>query len=348
MADKALSQAEVESLLSTMEGAVGAAGGSRAPAGHGPGGWPGEQVLPYDFKRPERIGKEQMRALQSLHEGFARTFGAELSALLRSDAHVALVSGEQIAFSEVVASLENPTCVSILRAELLESYLILEINPSILYPLIDRLLGGGNNSGSIARRPLTEIELRLAARITLLLLRELRKAWANVLPLNCSVERVETDPQLAQGVPPHEVVVLFGFEITLGEQCGLMNLCIPSTAIERISGKLTSSGWASAGKSAATPESAAHISREINRSLVELVVTLAETKISTGDLLELRVGDVITTDKDVRSSLDVAVQDVAKFLATPGALKGQKAIQIESAAQVAPAEKGSGSDQAPN
>ncbi|MEX2025771.1 MAG: FliM/FliN family flagellar motor switch protein, partial [Pirellulaceae bacterium] len=80
-----------------------------------------------------------------------------------------------------------------------------------------------------------------------------------------------------------------------------------------------------------TPESMSHISRQIDRSLVDVVVTLAETKISTGDLLGLRVGDVVTTDKDVRSPLEVAVQGVSKFLASPGSIKGQKAIQIESA-----------------
>ena len=125
-----------------------------------------EKITPYDFKRPERVGKEQMRALQTLHEGFGRNFGAALSALLRSIVEVKLTSVDQLTYSEFVFSLENPTCFNLLKAEPLEGNLILDVNPSILYPIIDRLLGGGREGGPLARRPLTEIELRLVSRIT--------------------------------------------------------------------------------------------------------------------------------------------------------------------------------------
>jgi flagellar motor switch protein FliM len=336
MADEALSQAEVESLLNSLDSSpTKAAAAPQAAVGGRSGpktaGWSRERVLPYDFKRPERVGKEQMRALQSLHEGFSRNFSAELSALLRSIVEVKLTSVDQLTYSEFIFSLENPTCFNLIRAEPLEGHVILDINPSILYPIIDRLLGGGKEGGGIARRPLTEIELRLVTRITHLFLKEMRRAWENVLLLHLSVDRVESNPQLVQIVPPNEVVILISFEVTLGELRGMMNMCIPFNTIERISGKLVSNSWVTFGKSVATPESVAHISRQIDRSLVDVVVTLAETKISTGDLIGLRVGDVVTTDKDVRSPLEVAVQGVPKYLASPGSIKGQKAIQIESA-----------------
>lgn len=328
MAEEVLSQAEVESLLTNMETGTRAST-QKQGAGKGPSRLR-DRVLPYDFKRPERVGKEQMRALQSLHEGFGRNFGAELSALLRSIVEVKLTSVDQLTYSEFIFSLENPTCFNLLRAEPLEGYLILDINPSILYPIIDRLLGGGKESGAIARRPLTEIELRLMSRITQLFLNELRHSWENVLPLKLSVDRVESNPQLVQIVPPNEVVILISFELVLGEIRGMMNMCIPFNSIERISGKLSSNNWATYGKSTSTPESAQQISRRIDRSIVDIVVTLAESKISTDDLLGLRVGDIITTDKDVREPLDVAVQGMTKFHAAAGALKGKKAVQIES------------------
>ncbi|MDX1945535.1 MAG: flagellar motor switch protein FliM [Pirellulaceae bacterium] len=331
MADEALSQAEVESLLHAMETqgpppatAVAASSGPRAA------GRAREKVVPYDFKRPERVGKEQMRALQSLHEGFGRNFGAALSALLRSIVEVKLTSVDQLTYGEFVFSLENPTCFSLLKAEPLEGNLILDINPSILYPIIDRLLGGGKETGPISRRPLTEIELRLVARITGLFLQELKHAWQNVLPLNLAVERVESNPQLVQIVPPNEVVVLISFELTLGELRGMINLCIPFNAIERISSKLAANTWATYGKTGATPQSRAQIGRQIDGALVDVVVTLAETRITTGDLVGLRVGDIISTDKDIHAPLDVAVEGVPKFLASAGALKGNKAVRIEA------------------
>ncbi|MBC7852368.1 MAG: flagellar motor switch protein FliM [Pirellulaceae bacterium] len=329
MPDEVLSQSEVESLLSTMEAGSTRASAPKQAVAKAQARFR-ERVLPYDFKRPERVGKEQMRALQSLHEGFGRNFGAELSALLRCIVEVKLTSVDQLTYSEFIFSLENPTCFNLLRAEPLEGNLILDINPSILYPIIDRLLGGGKEAGTIARRPLTEIELRLMSRITQLFLNELRHAWENVLPLKLSVERVESNPQLVQIVPPNEVVILISFELVLGEIRGMMNMCIPFNAIERISGKLTSNNWATYGKGTSTPESMQQITRRIDRSVVDVVVTLAESKISTEELLGLRVGDIITTDKDVRQPLDVAVQGMTKFHAAPGAIKGKKAVQIEA------------------
>src|SRR5688500_14635691 len=215
MADEILSQAEVESLISAMEAAPPppSAALPAAPAPVRPAARQREKVLGYDFKRPERVGKEQMRALQSLHEGLGRNFGAALSALLRTIVEVKLTSVDQLTYSEFVFSLENPTCFNLLKAAPLEGHLILDINPSILYPIIDRLLGGGKESPTVTRRPLTEIELRLVGRITTLFLQELKHAWKDVLPLQLEVERVESNPQLVQIVPPNEVVVLVSFEL---------------------------------------------------------------------------------------------------------------------------------------
>ena len=287
------------------------------------------EVHSYDFKRPERVGKEKIRALQTLHEGFGRNFAAGLSAMLRSMVEVKLAGVDQLTFSEFIFSLENPTCLNLLTAEPLEGNLILEINPSILYPIIDRLLGGGREGGPLARRPLTEIELRLVSRINELFLRELGEAWKNVLQLDPKVERVESNPQLIQIVPPNEVVVLISFDVALGEVRGMVNLCIPYNTIERISGKLSANSWVTYGRREATPDSIQQVSQRLKSAMLELRVRLAQTRITTGELIGLRVGDVITTEKDVRSPLLVTVEGVPKYRASPGAYKAHKAIRIE-------------------
>jgi flagellar motor switch protein FliM len=246
---------------------------------------------------------------------------------------VKLTSVDQLTYSEFIFSLENPTCFNLLKADPLEGNLILDINPSILYPIIDRLLGGGREGTSLARRPLTEIELRLVSRITSLFLNELHHAWENVLDLRLEVVRVESNPQLAQIVPPNEVVVLISFELAIGDVRGMMNLCIPYNAIERISGKLSANSWVTYGRRAATPETIESISQNLRSSLVSLDVRLATTRITAGELLGLRVGDIITTNKDIRSPLLVTVEGVPKFRASPGAFKNHKAIRISNMIQ---------------
>lgn len=316
-----LSQAEVDNLLSAID--------QTAPAEPGDGR-SRDKVAVYDFKRPERVGKEQMRALQTMHEGFGRNFGAALSAMLRTMVEVKLTSVDQLTYSEFVFSLENPTCFNLISAAPLEGQLILDVNPSILFPVIDRMLGGSTTSAPPARRPLTEIELRLVSRITGLFLREMQHAWENVLPLELSVDRVESNPQLVQIIPANEVIVLISFELTVGETRGMMNLCIPFNSIERISAKLSSNSWVSYSKRPATPESMQKIGNQLAAAPVEVVATLASTRITTSDVLGLRVGDIIASEKDVKEPLIISVEGKPKFYASPGKYKGRKAIQIRA------------------
>jgi flagellar motor switch protein FliM len=324
MSGDVLSQAEVESLLSAMDSreADVIADAATSRIRHR------DKISPYDFKRPERVGKEQMRSLQTMHEAFGRNYGASLSALLRTIVELKLTSVDQLTYSEFVFSLENPTCFNLINAAPLEGQLILDINLSLLFPIIDRLLGGGIDPGMPARRPLTEIELRLVARITDLFCKEMKQAWENVLELDLAIDRVESNPQLVQIVPPNEVVVLISFELTIGEARGMMNLCIPFNAIERISTRLSSNSWVSYGKKLATPENIQRISSQLTDAVVEVVVDLAETNISTSDLIGLRVGDIIATEKDVARPLVVSIEGRPKFHAQPGAFKGRKAIQV--------------------
>lgn len=335
MSDDALGNEELEELLRSME-----SGGAVSPTpvpvqAESDVGMSGsgksnsrQRVVSYDFKRPERVGKDQMRALQSLHEGFARNFGATLSALLRTLAESKLISVDQLTYSEFVYSLEIPTCFNLLRPTPLEGNWILDISPSILYPIIDRMLGGKSGNDSTLKRPLSDIELRLTSRVTNAFLRNLREAWINAIDLDIQVERVESNPQLVQIVPPNEVVILVSLEIVISNARGTVNLCIPFNTIERIGSKLTSNSWIGYASSRANETTARHIESLIDHSNIEVVVDLVKTDIRAVDLINLQVGDIITTDKDCRSPLEVSVAGVGKFQAKPGAFKGRKAVEI--------------------
>jgi flagellar motor switch protein FliM len=326
--DGKLSRDDVESLLKG--GAPAAAPVAVAKPEPPPKPAPKVRVLAYDFRRPERVGKELVRALQSLHEGLARNFGASLSALLRSMIEVRLISVDQLTYREFIQSLEVPTCFNLLRPKPLERNWILDISPSLLYPIIDRMLGGNVASDSNVTRPLSEIELRLATRISNAFLRELRTAWLSILALEIDVERVESNPQLVHIVPPNEVVVMVSFEVAMGQTRGMMNLCIPFNSIERVASKLTSSSWVGYTGAAASKETQDYMLDRLDGSAVNVVVTLARSQITTGDLFDLQIGDIISTEKDVSQPLEVEISDAVKFLASPGAFKGRKAIKIDT------------------
>ena len=330
MAD-VLSQSEVESLLAALDPAAQSADGSRRsePQRHDDFN---AQISVYDFNRPESVSKEQMRAFQGLHESFSHEFGAALSGMLRTIVEVKLISVDQLTYSEFVFSLENPTCFNLLRSVGLDGNIILDLNPSIIFPIVDRLLGGGReNSTGFPSRPLTEIELRLVSRITDLALIGLENAWKNLCQLGLSVTQVESNPQLVQIVPPNEATVLISFEITMGEVRGIMNLCIPFNTIEPLAGKLSSDTWAAYTKRVTDPRQKLNLETGVTRSCVEMVVQLAETTLSASSLHNLSVGDVVMTDKEKSQGLRVVIEGRPMFLAQPGLYKGHKAVQIERA-----------------
>ena len=341
MSEESLSQNQVESLLKAMESVDSAPPKPEPPKFSdqtSPAAKPrqsslmsaGARVTAYDFKRPERVGKDQMRAMQSLHESLARNFGAVVSGMLRTMIEVKLLSVDQLTYSEFVFSLDNPSCFNVLNAKPLEGNWILDISPTLSYAIIDRMLGGDPDPNETIRRPLTEIETRLMSRVVDLFLKQLTKSWENIVNLELSIDKVESNPQLVQIVPPNEVVILVGLEVTLGKNRGMLNLCIPFNTIEAYNSKLSRNGWVGYGKANPSEETRDRISHSMSEAPVDIIVTLARSKIRTADLLELAIGDVITTEKEVSGALELAVQDVPKFNARVGAFKGKKAVRIES------------------
>ncbi|MGI9474920.1 MAG: flagellar motor switch protein FliM [Rubripirellula sp.] len=344
MSDESLSQNQVESLLKAMETVEGGPPKPHAskftsdktpvmgggPNGHGGMVGSGARITAYDFKRPERVGKEQMRAMHSLHEALARNFGAAVSGMLRTMIEVKLLSVDQLTYSEFVFSLDNPSCFNVLKPTPLNGNWILDIAPALSYAIIDRMLGGDPNPNDTIRRPLTEIENRLIGRVVETFLLQLKNAWENIIELELDVVSVESNPQLVQIVPPNEVVILVGFEVLLGKNRGMLNLCIPFNTIENYNSKLSRNGWVGYGKGTPTETTRGKITSSVDRAPVDIVVTLARSKIRTGDLLDLSVGDIITTEKEVNDPLELAVQDVPKYNAHPGAFKGKKAVRIDT------------------
>ncbi|MDE6044095.1 MAG: flagellar motor switch protein FliM, partial [Helicobacter sp.] len=100
------------------------------------------QVTLYDFKRPNRVSKEQLRAFRGIHDKMARNLSSQISAVMRSIVEIQLHSVDQMTYGEFLMSLPSPTSFNVFSLKPLDGTGVLEINPSIAFPMIDRLLGG--------------------------------------------------------------------------------------------------------------------------------------------------------------------------------------------------------------
>lgn len=336
-----LDQSEVDALLAAVDsGSVPAAAPGKVqqntPEVFSSRGKAQMDVDTYDFKRPERVSKDQMRALEALHEGFGRNFGAALSGYLRTIIEVSVAHIEQLTYSEFIHSLPNPTCFNLLKAEQLDGQLCLEISPLIIYPIIDRLLGGSNADLFIPQRPLTQIEQRLVQRITDRAMHFLSEAWTNLTPVTFSLQDFESNPQLVQIVPPNETVVVIGFELRMGNRAGTMSLCIPYNVIEPVMTQLSAQSWFTYQRRAGQDDSIKKVTKSVSNAPVEMRAILARTRISLNDLLTLQPGDLITTDKPVASEIVIQVEGRSKFHAQLGQMRGKRAAQITRIAKEQP------------
>jgi len=307
-----LSRAEVESLR-----AAAPAGNSNVP---GPHGATVELARGRrDSATTPRSGQPPLDLLQTQHERAARAFRDALQRLIPGAVDVRLSGIELTTYHRFASLLVTPTHCQTLKAAALGGPVVFDLDTAIAFPIVDRLLGG-QESGSIARRPLTDIEERLIARVTGLFLAAWQQAAVGEKPLAFESIRVESDPRMLQAMSPGEPVIAARYLLMIGRSEGLLQLCTPVRLIDSSTGQLL--GPASSGAGAQVATRAAD-------GTVELVVELARTRITAEDLATLRPGDIITTDQEASAPITATAAGVRTLKVRPGAHEGRKAIRVE-------------------
>jgi flagellar motor switch protein FliM len=296
--DRVLSQQEIDSVFKRMQK-------SRAPED------PAKKAQPYDFRRPDRIAKDQLRSIHMLHENFARSLASSLSAYLRAYVMVNLVSVEQISFLEFTQCLPSPSCIVSMAMKSFDSNAILEMNPTIVYPVLEMLLGGSGKTRLKVDREITEIEQSLLDGVLRIVLHDLEDAWLPITPINFRIEKHETEPQLLQILSPSEAVVAVGIEIRIGEQAGMMNVGIPSIIIKMLRAKFDQQ-W-SVRKAEASEDDRQRALKLLLRSQVKFDSRLQGPTMSVQEVLNLGPGDVLAFDYPLDRPVDLLVNGKMVF-----------------------------------
>ncbi|MBL9147100.1 MAG: flagellar motor switch protein FliM [Phycisphaerae bacterium] len=285
-------------------------------------------IRDYDFKRPERISKDQMHALHTMHETFARNFGAAASGFLRQIVEIRVTKAEQITYQEYISSLPVPTSFNLVKAPPLSGPFCLEVSPLTVYPIIDRLLGGNGKELFIPQRPPTHIEQKLIQKLLHRAMQTLQEAWSSAAEIAFELGDMEANPQLVQIVPPNEVVVVMSFEVKFGNRAGTMSLCIPSNTIEPILDRLSAQSWSVTSARDDGVRWSERITKELTAARVTVDAVLAETTMTLRELRSLEPGDLILTGKPAAAPVILNVEGRQKFLASVGQSRGSRAIRI--------------------
>ncbi|MBI3658371.1 MAG: flagellar motor switch protein FliM [Acidobacteria bacterium] len=326
--EEILSQEEIDAIFSGLkEGKTGIPDMPTRTSAHDP--MPAGTILPYDFRRPDRLSREQVRTMRLLYDFFCSNLSVTLSALLRSFVQISLVSVDQIPYNEFLNYLPETTACHSISMSPLNGYSVLEISPTLAFPFVD-ILVGGSGSNPIPARPLTELEIDILESIVKLILKEMRETWKPIIDLDLLIYRRDTRPQMLQIVSTTESVMATGFEMKIGATIsGMMNFCMPTIMLKGLKSKFAQH-W-SFRKQSATPASVAQVVSLIKFSKVRLAAEIRGTHVTLSDLLSLSPGDVITLEQELIKPVIVTVNDVPKYNAYIGATREIRVAQVQDA-----------------
>lgn len=286
-----------------------------------------KKIKLHDFKKPPKFANDHKRTLQFINENYARLVQSFLSGYLRSLVQVDVLSVDALQYSEFSNSLANPVVLAIVDFSPLNGSVIFEMDPSIAYALIDRILGG--RGAAMERvRSFTEIELAILERIIVQILNLMREPWESIISIKPRLEKIETNAQFAQIIHPNEMVALITLNVVVGEVKGMINICIPHMVVEPIMPKLSTKLWFTNIENEKSDHYKQDIEFRIENTPVPVRAVLGRTSISVGEFLDLQIGDVIPLETGVNGDLEVLVGDLPKFYAKPGVKKNRIAVKI--------------------
>jgi flagellar motor switch protein FliM len=265
----------------------------------------------FDFRRPDRIAKSQLRAIHQLHDNFVRNLVSSLSAYLRSYLIVNLVSVEQLSYSEFLECLPSPTCIASLGLKPYDGNAVLELNSSLIFPILEILLGGDGKLQFSGQREVTEIEQVLLDGLFRLILRDLKEAWTFVTNIDFTIENIETEPQFLQILAPTEAVVAVAIEIRIGDSVGMMNIAMPSIIIKMMRQKFDQQ-W-SLRKSASTENEQLRVLNLLQTATLPSEVLLTGPEVLLKDLMNLEEGDVMSFEFPTGRPLDLRLNGEKKY-----------------------------------
>jgi len=318
---KILSQDEIDALLTTV---------STGDVGREEESYEDDKlrsIIAYDFKHPNRVSKDQIRTLENMHDNFAGHYASTLSAIMRTIVDVDLVSVDQITYSEFIMSLVTPSCTYTFSAEPMDAVCLVDFNPTLTFSFIDRMFGG-NGKILETERELTGIERSVMSRLVQKLFRDMERAWDNIVKINIAQKSFETNPQFIQIVPPGETVVVVSFQIKLFQSTGLLTICYPYVSLEPIITKLSAQNWIDATKKKNLDSDRGINLFNLNNVNAELTAQLLTTNVKLKDFLELKLNDIIPSEKKINHPIDIFVNRRKKFIAHPGLSGKKRAFQI--------------------
>ncbi|MFZ5808647.1 MAG: flagellar motor switch protein FliM [Chloroflexota bacterium] len=331
-----LSQSEIDALLagaieieqSESEGSVNLAELMEQQSGKAGKSVAEKQVRPYNFWSPDHFSKDQMRAVELVHEDLAERLTSSLPTFVRSNMRPRVVHTEQGRFHDFLKDLPAGSLFHMITLAPLPGQMIMTISPEISYVILEQRLGGQSSRGG-KTRVLTEIDQFLLRALIEHMLNDIKAAWSKVVAIEPGLEDSTTNQHWVQMVMGNERVMLITFELNLNNVSGLMNMYIPFPMLKPIANILKPHIWFTGRKEKQIDPDARKKNAE-NLYEVHLLtrVYLGNARRSLGELSHLQIGDVIQLDTHINQDVVIQISNKKVFMGKIGKVGKKYAVQI--------------------
>lgn len=288
----------------------------------------GQKVVAYNFWSPERFSKEQMRAVELVHEDLGERLTTSLPTFLRTNVKPKLVHTEQGRFHEFLKDLPPNTLYHMIALNPLPNQVVLTVSPNISYVMLEQLLGGKVDR-KIKDRPLTDIDQSLLRNVVENMLNDLKASWAKVASIEPALEDSTINQHWVQMFMGSERVMLILFEMTVQNVTGSMNMYIPFSTLKPIANELNPHIFITGRKGTQTdPEQRQAVLSKVNLIHLPIRVDLGHAVLPLKEVVNLEIGKVISLDTNVNQELVVNVAGEKKYKGRVGKSGKYVAIQI--------------------
>jgi flagellar motor switch protein FliM len=278
---------------------------------------------PYNFSRAGQISNEQMQAISTVNDLFARNLTHNLGAWLRTRFEVTLASAEQMTYAEFTERIPEPAYVCSAQLEPLDVRGVVQMDLTMAPPIVDLLLGGVGRAGAL-REP-TDIEDAILLSVMEIVMRELNLAWQPV-GLKFTLDKREMEAQVARLMPGSEKTLCVSFEVRMPEAQGSLNLCLPAVVLNTILRRLIAERDRPRRQSA---ETRARLSLLMTEARFGAALQFPAMRLNAGELAQLAPGKVLRLPLARHSAAELRVGGLPIFQALPVRTGEQRGAQVK-------------------
>lgn len=274
------------------------------------------------------VSYERLPMLEIVFDRLVRLATTSLRNFTSDNVEVALDSISSVRFGDYLNSIPLPAILSVIKAEEWENYGLLTVDSSLIYSMIDVLLGGRRVGGQIRveGRPYTTIEMALARRMIEVILEDTHRAFEPVTEVNFRVERLETNPRFAAISRPANAAILIELRIEMDDRGGKIEILLPYATIEPIREQLLQMYMGE--KFGRDPIWEGHLATEIFAADVEVDAILHEMDLPLSRVLSMQPGDTVMFDRTPSDPIGLRCGDIDLTEAIMGHIGNHVSVRV--------------------